>query len=181
MSRKSRKIFIMVSVLVGFFILGLLGGVFAATSDNNYCEWRSPLGDILWVKYWSSIWLNSFTNSFGGIPGNFSAVTTNTGKMENVAYNGNLDFGLFVGSDWDNTPGMPIDWWQCANSPKGVVDDHRGDDLDVGESDSWQMNLTNTHNFGQLGVHWFAAFATSMDYGGKGTQCKSWFRTQLGP
>lgn len=168
MNTMSRKLFLMVSICMGLFILGLLSGVFAAILEDSDYDESSQNG---LVKYWSTTALNSITNSFGGQLGNCSATTYHWGKMENVSYplQGTLDvrFSLWAGSLWDHYPAWPIDYGSCdpGLSPEGIRDQKIGPVLPKGGGTfTWSLYLTNTRNFGaNTGTHYFRAFTTIMD------------------
>ena len=125
------------------------------------------------MKYWSYVELNSITNSLDGVPGKYSATTYHWGRMENVNYPTYVTFGLFYGSLWDHPEEEDVDYTACSSHDEGEVGDYQGPKLYKGDSWSWGVFLTNTFNFGGLGEHLFRAFTTTMDYGGKGEQCKT--------
>ena len=180
----NKKTFTLTSILISFFIIGLLSGVFAAIrEDSGYARWHvAP--EPLEIEFFTKVALNSVTNSFGGQAGHYSATTWHWGKLHNINYkpHSSPDTTLYVvgGSLWDNSHIVDVDIHVVTRADLAHIAAsarRRGATLTKGDPPAeLQFYLTNSHNFGELDTHLIRGFTnTSTLEGAPAAQTKATF------
>ena len=180
----NKKTFTLTSILMSFFIIGLLSGVFAAIrEDSGYARWKAPPAPLE-IEFFTKVALNSVTNSFGGEEGHYSATTWHWGKLHNINYkphsSPNTTLSVVGGSLWDNSHIVDVDIHVVERpdlAELAAAARREGATLHKGDPPAeLQFALTNSHDFGVLGTHLIRGFTnTSTLEGAPATQTKATF------